>query len=192
MSATPPEANTEYSRGLRASRRAGFAARRRHSSVGAAIACVGVLGALLLIVAEFTTLYSVKAAGRYVTVIQTVTAGAHNAYAMVPIAVLGAALAIAAFRRPGPPALIALGALGLVAMLIAVLGDFPDAHAHGLTSHYALASNSPGPGLYLEAMGGILLLLAAGLGLSSGSANGGASTRATAGARRTASQGTHP
>ena len=169
MSATPPEANTEYSRGLRASRRAGFAARAPLSSVGAASAGAGVLGALVLIVAEFTTLYTVKAAGRYVTVIQTVTAGAHNAYAMVPIAVLGGALAIVAFRSPSRAALVALGALGVVAVLLAVLGDLPDTHAHGLTNRDALASNSPGPGLYLETLGGILLVLAAGLGLSRGS-----------------------
>ncbi len=109
--------------------------------IGAAL-----LGALLLIVAEFTTLYSVNVAGRYVATIQTETAGSHNTYAMLPIALLAAGLALVAFRTRSRPALLALAVLGVAALLIAVLGDLPDAHAHGLTRRYQLASNSPGPG----------------------------------------------
>jgi hypothetical protein len=166
MSATPPEANTEYSRGVRVSRGAGFAAAGPLSSVGAVFAAAGLLGSLLLFVAEFTTLYSVNVEGEKVVAIQTQTAGSHNAYAMLPIAVLGALLSVAAYRTMNRPALLALAVLGVAALLIAVVGDLPDAHAHGLTHHYQLASNSPGPGLYLETLGGVLLLLAGGLGLT--------------------------
>jgi hypothetical protein len=136
--------------------------------VATVFAAVGLLGALLLIVAEFTTLYSVKVAGRNVVAIQAETAGAHNSYAMLPIAVVAAGLAVVAFRNQSRPALLALAVLGIAAILIAVLGDLPDSRAHGLTRHYQLASNSPGPGLYLETLGGVLLVLAGGLGLTSG------------------------
>jgi hypothetical protein len=166
MSATPPEANTEYSRGVRVSRRAEFAAGRPLSSMGTVFGAAGLLGSVLLFVAEFTTLYSVKVAGQNVVAIQTETAGGHNAYAMVPIAVLGALLSVAAYRTMSRPALLALAVLGVAALLIAVVGDLPDAHAHGLTHHFQLASNSPGVGLYLETLGGVLLLLAGGLGLT--------------------------
>jgi hypothetical protein len=126
----------------------------------------GLLGALVLIVAEFTTLYSVDVAGRYVVAIQTEAAGAHNAYAMVPLGALAALLALVAYRTESRAALVAVGALGVVAVLIAMVGDLPDAHAHGLTRHYQQARNSPGPGLYLETLGAVLLIFTGGLGLA--------------------------
>ena len=130
------------------------------------IAALGLLSALLLIVAEFTTLYSVNVAGRYVVAIRTVTAGAHNSYALLPIAVLAGLLTVAAYRTGSRAPMVAIVILGLVAILIAVVGDLPDTHAHGVTQHNQVASNSAGLGLYLETLGGVLLLLTGGLGLA--------------------------
>jgi hypothetical protein len=172
MSATPPEANTEYSRGVRVSRGARFAAEGPLSSMGAVFAALGLLGSLLLIAAEFTTLYTVNVAGQNVVAIQTETVGAHNAYALVPIAVLGVLLSVTAYRTQSRPALIALAALGVVALLIAVVGDLPDTRAHGLTSHNQVAANAAGPGLYLETLGAVLLVLAGGLGLTASKGEG--------------------
>jgi len=66
-------------------------------------------------------------------------------------------------------ALLALGVLGLAALLIALVGDLPDAQASGLilgpSGRYALASSSPGVGFYLETLGAVILLIAAGAGL---------------------------
>jgi hypothetical protein len=131
-----------------------------------------MLGALLLLAAEFTTLYTVNVAGQSVVAIKTESAGAHNAYAMVPIALLAALLAVVAHRGQSRAALVALAALGVLSLLIAVIGDLPDTHAHGLTRQYVLASATAGPGLYLETLGAVLLLLAGGLGLAAGRGRG--------------------
>jgi hypothetical protein len=84
----------------------------------------------------------------------------------VPVALLAAVLAVGARRSVTWPAPLALGALGAFALLVALLGDLPDAHAHGLTRSFVLASATPGVGLYLETLGGVLLLLVSGLGLA--------------------------
>ena len=58
------------------------------------------------------------------------------------------------------PALLAIGLLGVIALLIALLGDLPDAQASGIVlraGHYDAASSSPGLGIYLETLGAVLL-----------------------------------
>lgn len=61
------------------------------------------------------------------------------------------------------------GVLGVVALLIALLRDLPDAHATGLVGSAATglrsASSSPGVGLYLETLGAVVLLITAVCGL---------------------------
>ena len=173
MSPTPPEAETEYSRGSRPSRGpSGRAGRRRSGGeesrgtplgtrpARAAILVGGMLGALLLLLAEFTTLFDVttQAGG---APIRSVASGSHHGYALIPIALLAAVLAFAAWRASSRPALLAIGALGLIALLIGVLGDLPDARATGLVlrgSQYVSASSSPSAGLYMETLGAVLLV----------------------------------
>ena len=165
MNATPPEAKTEYSRAPRQSR--ANSARRGEGSRGAsavrvAVLCGGLLGALLLLVAEFTTLYDVKTTNGGV-LIKSVSNGSNHAYAMVPIALLAALLAFAVWRIGSRPALLAIGLLGVLALLISLLGDLPDAHASGLigssTTHFAVASSRPSAGFYMETLGAVLLLI---------------------------------
>ena len=64
---------------------------------------------------------------------------------------------------------LAREALGLIALVIALVGDLPDARASGLVGSSATrfleARSSPAVGLYLETLGAVLLLLASGLGL---------------------------
>ncbi len=165
MNATPPEANTEYSRAPRQSR--ANSARRGEGSRGAsavrvAVLCGGLLGALLLLVAEFTTLYDVKTTNGGV-LIKSVSNGSNHAYAMVPIALLAALLAFAVWRVGSRPALLAIGLLGVLALLISLLGDLPDAHASGLigssTTHFAVASSRPSAGFYMETLGAVLLVI---------------------------------
>jgi hypothetical protein len=127
-----------------------------------------MVGAVLLVAAEFTTLYQVHLATKLAP-IQSVTAGSHNSYAMIPIALVAAALAAAAWRTGSRPAVLAVGALGVVALLIALLGDLPDAHAMGLAEHNRVsATTTPRAGLYLETGGAILLLATSGLALMTG------------------------
>jgi TRAP-type uncharacterized transport system fused permease subunit len=96
-----------------------------------------------------------------------VTGGSHNSYAFVPIGVLAALLAFGARERTRA-ALLALVAIGVISLLIALIGDLPDAQASGLLfrgGHLVIAKATPQVGMYLESLGSIALVLAGGLGL---------------------------
>ena len=178
MNATPG-ASSEYSRGSGASNGGSRgdigpsrrAIRRRPptslGAVGALILAGALLAALLLFVAEFTSLYQVHVATSP-NPLESVSGGANHSYAMIPIALLAAALGIGVWRSGSRPALLAIGVLGVVAVLIALLGDLPDAQASGLagtaSSRYVGASSTPSAGLYMETLGGVLLIATCGLG----------------------------
>jgi hypothetical protein len=167
MSAPRPRASTEYSKGSAVSE--GVSAQGRSSSgegAGAARAAVlaaALLGALLLVVAEFTTLFEVRTATGS-AVVKSVGTGSHHAYALIPIALLAAVLAYAVYAAATRPALLAIGLAGVIALLIALLGDLPDAHASGLVgtagTHYVAASSSPTAGFYMETLGAVVLVIA--------------------------------
>jgi hypothetical protein len=146
---------------------------KRRSPAALAVSACGVLGALLLAVAEFTTLFEVHSSARRAAV-QTVSAGSHHSYAMIPIALLALILTSGVWLTDSRVALLALAVLGLIALLIALVGDLPDAQATGLVrsagapgtrTGLANATSSPAIGLYLETLGGVLLLITGGLGL---------------------------
>jgi hypothetical protein len=171
MSATPPEAKTEYSRGeapSRGSRRARSAPRPvLTGTISLAILLCGLVGAALLVISELIHLYEIHIASQQAPV-STVRGGSHNSYAFVPIAVLALVLAFGAARERSRIALLALAALGLTALLIALLGDLPDAQASGLLmrdGHLVMANAKPAAGMYIESLGSIALVLAGGLGL---------------------------
>jgi hypothetical protein len=146
MNATPPEARSKYS----------------------TLLLVALPACAVLAIAEFLRLYSVHLITS-TSPTQTVSAGSHNAYALIPVALLAAVLAIGPARTGAPgaarAACIALIALGLLALGITLIGDLPDAHAHGLTRHYVLAATTTGPAIYFETLGAVLLLAAGGIGL---------------------------
>ncbi|MGI8506595.1 MAG: hypothetical protein ACR2MK_07260 [Solirubrobacteraceae bacterium] len=176
MNATRPEAETEYSRGQQASGgRLGVPDRRRRSGPGGPPGAVrigvlgaGLIGSALLLVAEFTPLLQVHSSASAVA-IQTVQTGTHHSYALIPVGMLGLLLSYAVWRTRSRLALLAIGVLGLLALLVALLGDLPDAQASGLVgssaTHFATASSTPSVGLYLETLGAIVLLMTAGAGL---------------------------
>jgi hypothetical protein len=186
MNATRPEADTEYSRGHRGSE-GGFTApdSRSGDRPQASSAVVGLLllggfiGAALLVVAEFTPLFTIHSSA-YGATVRTERTGAHQSYALIPVALLAAVLTIVAARSRSRAALLGVGVLGLVALGIALLGDLPDAQATGFIGNpQALtpASSSPSTGLYLETLGAIILLIAAGTGLLLPAAPGGRTAR---------------
>jgi hypothetical protein len=128
----------------------------------------GLVGSGLLIVAEFTPLLRVHSSASR-TVVQTIQTGFHDSYALLPIAALALFLTWSVWRSRSRWALVATAVLGVVALLIALLGDLPDAHSSGLigsaATHFAAASSSAAIGLYLETLGAIVLLITAGAGL---------------------------
>ena len=170
-----PEADTEYSRGSEASE--GLLTRlsapflqalEGHRIAISAVVLPAALGALLILVSQFTALYSVHVATSSVPA-RTVGTGSNHAWAPIPIALLAAGLAFAVYRRGSRTALVALAVLGIVTLLIALLGDQPDAHASGIVgsgaSQYAEGTATPSAGLYMETLGAILLLISGGVGL---------------------------
>jgi hypothetical protein len=127
-----------------------------------------LLGALLVIVSQFTALYHVHSATSSAP-IKTVGTGANHAYAPILLALLAVMFAYAVWRSENRPALVAIALLGVVTLLIALLGDYPDAHSSGLigtsVSNYVQATSTPSAGLYMETLGGVVLLLSGGLGV---------------------------
>jgi hypothetical protein len=167
----PPEANTEYSRGSEASQPVSAPSAEHRARGGNAVlgvALTAALGALLILVSQFTALYHVHIATSSAA-IKTVGTGANHAWAPIPIAVLAGVLAFAVYRGGSRTALVALLVLGVVTLLIALLGDLPDAHATGIVgsgaSQYAEGTSTPSAGLYMETLGAVLLLISGGIGL---------------------------
>jgi hypothetical protein len=172
MNVSRPEAEIEYSRGQAASTadpdgpREGSPAawRRRYATHRTGVLVIGVLGALVLLAAEFTPLLHVHT-NAHMQVVRTVYTGAHDSYALVPVALLAAVLAFSAWTSGSRLALLAIGLLGLLALAIALLGDLPDAHSSGLvgstTTGLQGASSSAGIGLYLETLGAVVLIITA-------------------------------
>jgi hypothetical protein len=123
---------------------------------------------LLLLAAELTTLYAVRA-GRGDPALDSVNTGSHHGYALVPIGVLAALLSFGIWLTRSRAAVLALGGLGLIALLIALLGDLPDARASGLVgsggARFVHASAHPGAGFYIETLGAAVLLVTCGIGL---------------------------
>ena len=179
MNDTPPGTNTEYSSPRRANQAFATVAQRvsavprgarRELGRGVHLGILGgvLLGSLLLIVTEFTALFTVLVAtSRHP--IKTVTAGSHHSYALIPIALLVVALAAGGLRDSSRPALLAIALLGIVTLLIALIVDLPDAHPTGLTgsgvNDFVSARSTPSAGMYLETLGGAVLVIACGVGL---------------------------
>jgi hypothetical protein len=172
MSASGPKAEDEYSRGrgpaegVSGDPRAVWERRfERHRNL---VLVAAMLGALLLVVAEFTPLLHVHTVG-HAGAVRTVSTGAHDSYALIPVAVAAAALALNAWRSGSRLALLGIGVLGLVTLGIALIGDLPQAHSTGLigntTTGLRPARSDPAIGLFLETAGGLVLLLSAAAGM---------------------------
>lgn len=177
MSATP-RAKNEYSRGSGPSGDVSGGAGSRISGgsggpraapfgrVGAAIFGSTLLAAILMVVAEFTSLYREQIGTSQPISIST---GTHDSYALIPIAVLAVMLAFAVLRVGSRPALLAIAISGTVALLIALLGDLPDTNSVGVNPgcgprNCVQVVRHPASGMYLETAGAILLIAASGLG----------------------------
>ena len=158
MNATPPGAAREYSRGNPPSR-AGFSL---HGAVRTGLAAAGAVGALLLVVATFTTVIHIRA-GRNADVrdLDTSLSGYdRHSVALVLIAVFALVMLVGALQDAWP-AMAGLAAGGLVAVLITVIGDAPDIHDTGVVGQvFETAAAGAGAGFYFETLGSMLLLIA--------------------------------
>jgi hypothetical protein len=191
MNLSEPEADVEYSRAS-----TGSEARERPFAGGlrgtrAAVLTGALVGAALLLVAEFLPLFEVRTSARN-GVVTTVQSGSHHAYALLPIALLIAGLAWAWSRSPARLAIVAMAVLAVAALVIALGRDLPDAQSNGIERSggtYVTAAARPRAGLYLETAGAVVLLICSAGGLLLGpptpSTNGRAQTNSSR--RRSAS-----
>jgi hypothetical protein len=144
-----------------------------------AVLVLGVTGALLLAIAEFSTIASVDVAQRSCEAIndsdpaladRCVLSGfERHGGALLLLALLAAAMALGAGPGRSRPASVALVVVGLVVLAVGLLVDLPETRSEGLVNSfdsYSDASGSTGSGFYLELAGGALLVAAGALGLS--------------------------
>jgi len=132
------------------------------------LAVVASVGAICLLLATFATIIEIKVG-------TTTKVPDHDTHlsgwdrhgpALLLIALFGAVM-IAGALRGARPAMAALLVLGLVALLIAVIGDVPDLDETGFIGEvYEDAAAGPKAGFYLETLGAVLLLASGGLMLT--------------------------
>ena len=149
-----------------------------------ALLALPLAGAVLLLAAEFSTLYDV----RVVTAVPeggSFSAGGHHGYAQAVIAMAIAVMALGAVLGGSRPAAVAVLVLGLGALAIALIVDLPDVHETGLIGRtYDQAVAEPRAGFYLEVAGGCAALVGGALILVAGPARRSPSrSRGTAAAR---------
>jgi hypothetical protein len=167
MDASPREPVREDSRGKRASQAGSGAGSgpgiNRSSVLGAALAGAAFVGAILLIVADLSTLIEIKV----LTVSKdSISGGSHHSYALLILGLFALPMAYGATRGGSRPAMAALAAIGAVALVIMLAVDLPDIHKTGVIGQrFTDASASPKTGFYLETLGAFLLLIAGSAGL---------------------------
>lgn len=139
----------------------------------AVAAGLALLAVALLVLAEFSTVLRVVV-GSLETEKRTVSGGGNHGYALLVVAVAAVPLVLWALRGARAAA-GGVAALGVAALLVALAIDLPDTRESGkLPESVAFedAQAQAGPGLTLEILGGVGLLVAGGLlvGLGRGSA----------------------
>jgi Na+/H+ antiporter NhaB len=146
-----------------------FAAFRRLEPVWTAVLILGVVGAILMVVSEFTTLRSVSVVTASCDdLAQAADRGAcitkgheEHAYALVLMGIVAVLMAWGAAIGRSRPAALALVGIGVAVLVIAFATDVPDIHKTGVIGErFDSAKAGPGPGLWLEIAGGALVLAA--------------------------------
>jgi hypothetical protein len=130
----------------------------------------GALSALLLVIAEFSTVASVDVASGSCDVIASsadrdrcaLSGFERHGGALVLLALLTLVMTWGAGVGRSRPAAVALFAIGVLALVIGLLVDLPETDETGAIGFaFEDAEGQPGPGLYLEILAG---LVAAGAG----------------------------
>jgi hypothetical protein len=168
MSAPPRGTASQYSKGVSTLQGAfsrlasGIAAHPKAVRWG--LATLGFAGAALLIVSEFSTVTQVKV----ITVVlphSERTGFDQNSGAMLILGLLALPMLVGAAVGGSRPAMVAVAALGVIALLIALLGDLPDVTKTGtiFRERYEDAKAQAQIGFTFEWLGAVLLILSAGL-----------------------------
>jgi hypothetical protein len=120
-----------------------------------------LVGAALLIAAEFLPLYEI----RVITAVPKGghhSVGAHHGYALLVVGLALIPMAWGGVRGGSRPAAIAALVLALIALGVALLVDLPDLNETGLIGRtYDEAQARPQVGFFVETLGATLALLGA-------------------------------
>jgi hypothetical protein len=143
-----------------------------------AILTLALVAALLLLMAEFTTIASVSVEGESCEVVNdaspeladrcSLSGWERHGGALILLALLTLGAGLAARRGTSAAVGAILLAIGAVTLGLTLIGDLPvtnDTGAIGID--FEGATGSAGLGFYLELMGGVLCLIAGALGLIS-------------------------
>src|SRR3954453_11319330 len=142
---------------------------RRLQPLWIVVLLLGVAGAILMVVSEFSTLRSVKVLTASCDDLadpalrgSCVTHGyEEHSYALILMGVVAALMTWGAVFGRSRPAAIALIVIGAAVLAIALVTDVPDIHKTGvLGERFDSAHAQSGPGLWMEIVGGALVLAA--------------------------------
>ena len=118
-----------------------------------------VVGALLLIAAEFLPLYEIRTITAVPEGGRTST-GSHHGYALLIVGLAMLPMAAGAVLGGSRPAALALVVLSLIALFVALAIDLPDLNETGLIGRtYDQAEARPRVGFFIETLGATLALL---------------------------------
>jgi hypothetical protein len=141
---------------------------RNAGPLAVVLTAVGVVGALLVLITEFTTIYSVDVltSGTCEEIADPAARDAcqtsgfeQHGGAFILLGLLALVMAVGAGRGRSRPAATALAAIGVVVLAFALARDLPKSNDTGLVGiQYEQAKAGPRTGLYLEVVGGILCL----------------------------------
>ena len=128
-----------------------------------ALAAAGFLGAVLLVVSDFLTLFDVQTAAGVTVPDGSVTGHENHSFAMVLLGLAALPMAYGATAGESRPAMAGLAALGFIAAIVALAFDLPDATGtNTLARTFENATGHPKLGFYLETLGAVLLLVSGG------------------------------
>jgi hypothetical protein len=141
---------------------------RKAGTLSVVLTVVGVIGALAVLITEFTTIYSVDVltSGTCEEIADPAARDAcqtsgfeQHGGAFILLGILALLMAVGAGRGRSRPAATALAAIGVVVLAFALVRDLPKSNDTGLVGiQYEEAKAGPRAGLYLEVIGGILCL----------------------------------
>jgi hypothetical protein len=135
-------------------------------ALGLVLAAAAFVGAVLLVVSDFTTLFRVHTDAGVTVPNGTVKGHDNHSFSMLVIGLASLPLAYAAARYGSRPAMAGLAGLGLIAVIIAIGFDLSDATGtNTLARTFENATGSPAAGFYVETLGAVLLIVSGGGGL---------------------------
>jgi hypothetical protein len=135
--------------------------------VSLVVLALGVIGAILIVIAEFSTIARVEVLTAGACDVSTVSDSCDSSGfeqhggAFILLGVAALAMTWGASRGASRPAATALVAIGVVVLAFSLIRDVPQTNETGFVGRqFDQAEAKPGNGLYLEIVGAGLILLA--------------------------------